>query len=150
MPTYVCLSGVGRLTAAQRAKIADAITTVHSEEALAPRYLVQVLFPEFAPGQGFIGGKPAPISQIWIRADIRAGRTEAQRTGLQLRIAREVGEIAGAAPDDIWIYLNELLAVNMLEFGHLLPLPGEEKQWFAALPEALQQRLGKLEKPGEE
>jgi phenylpyruvate tautomerase PptA (4-oxalocrotonate tautomerase family) len=136
------------LTGEQRAKIAETITTVHSEEALAPRYLVQVIFKEVGPTENYIGGKPAPLSHIWIRADIRAGRTELQRTTLQLRMAREVGEIAGASPDDIWIYLNELLPSNMIEFGSLLPQPGQEKQWFQSLPPAVQQRLSKLENPG--
>ncbi len=150
MPTYICSTAANRLTAGQRAKIAQAITTVHSEEALAPRYLVQVIFKEVGPSENYIGGKPAPTSHIWIRADIRAGRTESQRTTLQLRMAREVCEIAGALPDDIWVYLNELLPSNMVEFGQLLPQPGEEKQWFHSLPSALQERLSKLEKPGEE
>jgi len=146
MPTYICSTAANRLTVEQRAKIAQAITTVHSEEALAPRYLVQVIFKEVGPSENYIGGKSAPISHIWIRADIRAGRTELQRSTLQLRLAREVSEIAGSSAEDVWVYLNELLAVNMVEFGHLLPQPGEEKQWFHSLPSALQERLGKLEK----
>ena len=148
MPTYICSTSANRLTGEQRAKIAETITTVHSEEALAPRYLVQVIFREVAPTENYIGGKPAPLSHIWIRADIRAGRTELQRTTLQLRMAREVSKIAGSSMDDIWIYLNELLPTNMIEFGHLLPQPGQEKQWFESLPPEVQQRLGKLENPG--
>ena len=146
MPTYICSTSTGRLTAEHRAKIADAITTIHSQEALAPRYLVQVIFQEVAPGQRYIGGEPAPASHIWIRADIRAGRTETQRTKLQLRLAQKVCEITNSSPDDIWVYLNELLPSNMIEFGHLLPQPGEEKEWFLSLPKALQERLSTLEK----
>jgi phenylpyruvate tautomerase PptA (4-oxalocrotonate tautomerase family) len=145
MPTYVCSTAVGRLTVEHKAKIARAITTVHSEEALAPRYLVQVIFQEVGPSQNYIGGKAAPLGQIWIRADIRAGRTETQRTTLQLRMAKEICEITGSSPDDIWIYLNELLPSNMIEFGHLLPQPGEEKKWFLSLPSGLRERLSKLE-----
>jgi hypothetical protein len=63
-------------------------------------------------------------------------------------MAREVSKIAGSSMDDIWIYLNELLPTNMIEFGHLLPQPGQEKQWFESLPPEVQQRLGKLENPG--
>jgi phenylpyruvate tautomerase PptA (4-oxalocrotonate tautomerase family) len=147
MPTYICSTAANRLTSEQRAKIAQAITTVHSEEALAPRYLVQVIFKEVGTSENYIGGKPAPTSHIWIRADIRAGRTELQRTTLQLRMAREVSEIAGSSLDNIWIYLNELLPTNMVEFGQLLPQPGEETQWFHGLPGALQERLSTLEKP---
>jgi phenylpyruvate tautomerase PptA (4-oxalocrotonate tautomerase family) len=145
MPTYICSTSVGRLTVEHKAKIAHAITTVHSEEALAPRYLVQIIFQEVGPSQNYIGGEPARRGQIWIRADIRAGRTETQRTRLQLRIVQEVCEITGSSPDDIWVYINELQPTNMVEFGHLLPQPGEEKKWFLSLPKALQERLSKLE-----
>lgn len=145
MPTYICSTAIGRLPVEHKAKIAHAITTVHSEEAFAPRYLVQVIFQEVGPAQNYIGGEPAPTGHIWIRADIRAGRTETQRTRLQLRLVQQVCEITGSSPDDIWVYINELLPTNMVEFGHLLPQPGEEKQWFLSLPKALQERLSKLE-----
>jgi phenylpyruvate tautomerase PptA (4-oxalocrotonate tautomerase family) len=143
MPTYVCFASVDRLTPGQKEKIAKAITQVHSEEAVAPRYLVQVVFQSLLPTQHFVGGEPGPQGQIWIRGDIRAGRTEAQRTRLQLRLAKEVGTIAGSSPDDLWIYLNEMQPSNMMEFGHLLPGPGDEGKWFLTLPEALRDRLGK-------
>jgi len=143
MPTYVCFTYADRLTPVQKQRIAKVITQVHSEEAAAPSYLVQVVFQSLLPTQHFVGGEPGPQGQIWIRGDIRAGRTEAQRTRLQLRLAEEVGRIAGSAPDELWIYLNEMQPRNMMEFGHLLPEPGAEAEWFAALPEALRDRLGR-------
>jgi len=144
MPTYVCFAYPDRLSPGQMEKIAEAITRVHSEEAVAPGYLVQVVFQPLAASRHFVGGAPGPQGQIWIRGDIRAGRTEAQRTRLQLRLAEEVGAIAGSAPEDLWIYLNEMQPRNMMEFGHLLPEPGAEGEWFRALPENLRTRLGRL------
>ena len=141
MPTYVCFTYADRLTPGQKERIAKVITQVHSEEAVAPSYLVQVVFQSLLPSQHFVGGAPGPQGQIWIRGDIRAGRTEAQRTRLQLRLAEEVGAIADSAPDDLWIYLNEMQPSNMMEFGYLLPEPGAEAEWFLALPEALRDRL---------
>lgn len=44
----------------------------------------------------------------------------------------------------MWIYLNNIEADNMLEYGHVLPLPGHESMWFEALPVELQARLEKL------
>ena len=35
----------------------------------------------------------------------------------------------------IWVYLNELSPRQMIEFGHVLPEPGDEPVWTAALPE---------------
>jgi phenylpyruvate tautomerase PptA (4-oxalocrotonate tautomerase family) len=39
------------LTVEKKAKIADAITRIHSEEAVGPRYLVQVIFQDFWPSE---------------------------------------------------------------------------------------------------
>ena len=85
MPTYVCTTAAGRLTPAQRAEIPKAITTIHAEEGVAPRYFVQVLFSEVRPDSHFIGGKPAPEGLIWIRADIRSGRTNEQKKAIMER-----------------------------------------------------------------
>ena len=35
----------------------------------------------------------------------------------------------------IWVYLNELSPRQMIEFGRVLPEPGDEPVWTAALPE---------------
>ena len=144
MPTYVCFAATGRLTPEDKGRIAKAITCAHSEEAHAPTYFAEVIFQEFRPDQYFLGGQPGPTSQIWIRGDIRAGRTEQQRAALVLRLAREVGALAGGTAEDVWVYLNELQADNMVEYGALLPKPGGEEAWFLALPEALRQRLTAL------
>jgi hypothetical protein len=45
---------------------------------------------------------------------------------------------------DVWVYLTELPAKNMAEFGQVLPEPGGEEAWMAALPQAEQDRLQKL------
>jgi phenylpyruvate tautomerase PptA (4-oxalocrotonate tautomerase family) len=145
MPTYVCYTATGRLTADQKARVAEAITAAHSEEMAGPRYLVQVVFQDIRPGQIYIGAQPGPGGQIWVRGDVRAGRTDRQRSGLQIRIAREIGGIAACSADDLWIYINELPPVNMMEFGHLLPLPGGETHWLQALPDKLRERLARLE-----
>lgn len=93
----------------------------------------------------FIGAQPVSERQIWVRGDVRSGRTDPQRSALQFRIAREVGRIAECSPDDLWVYINELLPVNMVEFGHMLPRPGQEDSWLQALPEGLRRRLSRLE-----
>jgi hypothetical protein len=37
----------------------------------------------------------------------------------------------------------------MIEYGHVLPEPGKEKEWFEALPESLKVYLAKLGTNGE-
>jgi len=141
MPTYLCHTATGALNPDQKADIARAITRAHSEEAKAPSYFAEVIFMDYPPSSYFLGGQPGPSTQIWIRGDIRAGRTQDQRARLLLRLAREVAELAGVAPEEVWVYLNELQAENMVEFGALLPKPGEEEAWFLGLPEAVRCRL---------
>ena len=147
MPTYLCYAAANQLTSEQKAAIAEAITSAHSEEAAAPRYLVQVIFHNLKAPDSYLGAKPASIHHVWFRADIRAGRTEAQKSKLQSRIVREVVRITNNSPSNIWIYLNELLPANMVEFGQVLPAPGKENGWFRQLSEDLKAQLTELNKP---
>jgi phenylpyruvate tautomerase PptA (4-oxalocrotonate tautomerase family) len=90
MPTYTCTTTAGRLSEEQRLKVVESITAMHSEETGAPRYLVQVIFYEVDAHAHYIGGKKAPEEQIWIRGDIRSGRTEAVKRNMLGRIVRDV------------------------------------------------------------
>jgi phenylpyruvate tautomerase PptA (4-oxalocrotonate tautomerase family) len=95
MPTYVCSAATGRLTTDQKAEIVRSITAIHHEETGAPRYLVQVIFYDVAPGNHYIAGRPAPADQIWVRADIRDGRTDEQKSQMLHRIMLDVGKASG-------------------------------------------------------
>ena len=148
MPTYLCFSAEGRLNRDQKQRIARTITAIHSEEARAPGYFAEVIFQYFRPEDYFQGGEPGPASQIWIHGDIRGGRTPDQRARLLLRICGEVSAIADVPGEDVWVYLNEMEPANMVEYGALLPLPGQEEAWFQALPEGLRGRLASLGKTG--
>ena len=61
-------------------------------------------------------------------------------------MAEAVGQAAQVESGHaVWIYLNELLPRQMIEFGHVLPEPGDESVWTAALAEedrALMQSIG--------
>lgn len=144
MPTYVCWTAEGRLTSVQRAKIAKAITIIHAEEGLAPRYFVQVVFNEIQPDSHFVGGLPAPEGLIWIRADIRSGRTDGQKKAIMERLVSDIGTLANVGREDVWVYISDIPARGILEFGHVLPPPGDEDAWFANLSEALQRHLKAL------
>ena len=112
--------------------------------AVAPRYFVQVVFNDLAPGSIYIAGQPANSGHVSIRADIRAGRTHAQKTALHDRITTEVGQILDVAPEEVWVYICDIPGANIAEYGVSLPDPGEEDQWFDALPDGLQRRLEPL------
>lgn len=147
MPTYLCTYRRDGLSEPQKARIAEAITRAHSEETGAPASFVQVVFSAQSASDAFVGGAPAPAGQMWIRGDIRAGRTEVQKRALMLRIMRAVGGITGTAESEIWVYLCDLTPTDMVEFGRVLPLPGAEEAWLAALPQHLRDRLSGLGVP---
>lgn len=142
MPTYVCSSLAGSLTAEQKAAIAESIARNHSEATGAPPFFVQVVFDDKPSSDRFLGGQ-LTTGHIWIRGDIRAGRTEAQRGKLMLQIMKDVGEIAGVEENSIWVYLCNIAPTD-IEYGHVLPAPGGEQEWFDKLPRALQDYLAGL------
>jgi phenylpyruvate tautomerase PptA (4-oxalocrotonate tautomerase family) len=143
MPTYVCSVPAGSLNATQKILMAQAITRVHSESTGAPQFFVQVIIDENKSVDRFLGGHLS-ANHIWIRGDIRAGRTEDQRKTLMVHIVKEVSQIAGISEESIWVYLSNLEPTDMLEYGHVLPVPGNERAWFDRLPQSLQDYLAGL------
>jgi phenylpyruvate tautomerase PptA (4-oxalocrotonate tautomerase family) len=140
MPTYVCVVQTGLLSDEQKQRIAAAIARLHSEATGAPTWLVQVIIDENEQRQRYLNGQPAD-HQIWIRADIRVGRTSEQRQRLMLGIVQAISEISGVEESAIWVYLCNLAADDMVEYGRVLPPPGKEQSWFEALPPELQRYL---------
>jgi phenylpyruvate tautomerase PptA (4-oxalocrotonate tautomerase family) len=144
MPTYACSTAAGRLTPAQKMDVVRCITTVHHEETGAPRFLVQVIFYEVASGNHFIAGQLAQPEQIWIRGDLRSGRTEEQKGEILRRILQGVAKFTDAPEEAVFVYLSDIPATNIAEYGRILPLPGDEHMWFEMLPDPLKARLGPL------
>jgi phenylpyruvate tautomerase PptA (4-oxalocrotonate tautomerase family) len=140
MPTYVCSVPPKLLSETKKAEIAQAIGRRHSEATGAPPFFVQVVIDESPTKIRFLGGSRAD-AHIWVRGDIRAGRSEAVRQSLMLAIMEDVGRIAGVKAQDVWVYLCNLAPTDMVEYGHVLPAPGEERAWFEALPEDLRNYL---------
>ncbi|WP_050423365.1 tautomerase family protein [Bradyrhizobium tropiciagri] len=137
MPTYFCTSAQGRLTAAQKSRIAGEITRIHAEVTGAPSYFAQVIFNEITQGNWFMGGVPVAHDHIFVYGHIRSGRAAVDKTRMIKLMADAVG--AAASVDSkraVWIYLNELQPRQMIEFGNVLPEPGDEPAWTDALPEA--------------
>jgi hypothetical protein len=60
------------------------------------------------------------------------------------RIMQGVGRASGAAEDAVWAYLCDIPAANVVEYGRVLPPPGEEDVWFSSLPDAIRERLTPL------
>lgn len=140
MPTYVCSVPSKTLGDQQKDQIAAAIGRRHSEATGAPSFFVQVIIEESDTTRRYLGSELSG-AHIWIRGDIRSGRSETVRSALMLAIMKDVSAIAGIPVASIWIYLCNLEPTDMVEFGHVLPPPGEEQAWFESLPPALQTYL---------
>lgn len=143
MPTYVCSVPAKKLSDDQKDQIAVAIAKRHNEATGAPTFFVQVVIQESETTRRYLGGESSG-AHIWIRGDIRAGRSVAVRSALMLAVMKDVSAIAGLPEASIWVYLNNLEPTDMVEFGHVLPAPGEEQTWFKALPPDLQTYLAGL------
>ena len=135
MPTYYCTSIEGRLSAQQKSKIASEITRVHAEVTGAPTYFAQVIFDEVKSGNYFIGGAPLRHDQVFVYGHIRGGRAAVDKTRMIKLMAKAVGVAAGVKDQSsVWVYVSEMPARQMIEFGHVLPEAGDEPVWTAALP----------------
>ena len=135
MPTYFCTSASGRLNVEQKTKIAGEITKIHSEVTGAPSLFAQVIFHEVEPSDWFMGGVPATHENIFIYGHIRAGRAAVDKTRMIKLMAEAVALAAQVGSRRaVWVYVNELSPRQMIEFGHLLPEPGDEPNWTSALP----------------
>jgi len=141
MPTYTCSALAGRLTPVAKRDIANAITAVHHETTGAPTFFAQVLFADIAPENYFVGGVPLRSDQIFVRGEIRAGRSAKDKHNLISRLIQAVCEAAGMLPACVWVYIAELPAKHMAEFGHILPEPGGEGRWMDELPPADRKRM---------
>lgn len=143
MPTYVCSVPPKSLSDEQKDQIATAIGRRHSEATGAPSFFVQVVIEENETARRYLGGEPSG-THIWIRGDIRSGRSEGVRGALMLAIMRDVSSIATVPETSIWVYLCNLEPADMVESGHVLPAPGQEQAWLESLPPALQTYLNEL------
>ena len=137
MPTYFCTTLEGRLTAEQKSKIAGEITRVHCEVTGAPSFFAQVIFQEMKPGNYFMGGAALKHDQLFVYGLIRGGRAAVDKSRMIALMAKAVGDAAKVENSRaVWVYVGELPARQMVEFGHLLPEAGDEPAWTAALPAA--------------
>jgi phenylpyruvate tautomerase PptA (4-oxalocrotonate tautomerase family) len=77
---------------------------------------------------------------VFVHGLIRAGRSADAKSNLIKDIAKKVGQIAGLRPEDVWVYLQNIPAAQMVEFGRVLPEPGAEQAWLQGLsPEKIRE-----------
>src|SRR5260370_29726355 len=136
MPTYTVTCVEGTLDAPKRAKIASAITRIHSETTGAPTYFAQVIFTEVAPDRHFVGGSPLKGQQVFVNGQIRGGRSAETKDSLIAQITAAVAETSKLGNRNVWVYITRLRAREKGKVGQSLPEAGQQVRWAAALAEA--------------
>jgi phenylpyruvate tautomerase PptA (4-oxalocrotonate tautomerase family) len=134
MPTYTVLSPAGQLSRQKKKTIAGNITRTHNEVTGAPSFFAQVVFVDIADGNWFVGGAALESDQIYIYGHIRDGRSAEMKRKLVLALRDALAEGAAVPTSRVWSYIVELPAADMVEFGHVLPEPGDEAAWMEGLP----------------
>lgn len=134
MPTYTVTAPAGRLTGAQKATLAHEITRTHNKHTGAQTFFAQVMFVDFLQGNWFVGGVPIDQEQIFLHGQVRSGRPPEVKEALLKELAAVVANVSKFPIRKVWGYLAELPPAHMMEYGHILPEPGTEAAWLAALP----------------
>lgn len=141
MPTYTVTTANLPLSAHQKGQIAEAITQAHHVSTGAPAFFAQVIFRVIENGEHFIGGKPNAHPHIFVHGMIRAGRGIDVKQKLMSEAADKVRAIAGVGAEDLWFYIQDIDAPQMIEFGRFLPEPGAEDAWRKAITPEKQAQL---------
>ena len=146
MPTYTVKYSNFKLSPKQKKIIANGITKTHSKFTGANTFFAQVIFQKNENNSHFMGGKLVKNKEIFLNGQIRAGRTLIIKKKLILGLREVLTQNTKLKKDFVWVYLEDLLPEQMIEYGEILPKSGEEKKWFKSLSVSLRKRLKRLEK----
>ena len=133
MPVHMVRVSAGRLRAEEKSAVARAITNTHRELTGTPHFLAQVSFQEQEPGNVFPGGVPQGSDTIFVHGHHHLGRPAELKHRLAAKIVDDISRAASVGKRHIWLYLEEMPANRMIEYGRFLPEPGQEEAWFDAI-----------------
>jgi phenylpyruvate tautomerase PptA (4-oxalocrotonate tautomerase family) len=123
MPLYRITTLQGSLSSEAKAALAAEITQFHSEMAGIDKAYAKLIFDDFAPSDGFVGGEPAPAVVLTLK--VRAGRPADYKRKMLFGIKEILQRATGAEDRDMLIALEEMPASNAIEMGELMPDVGE-------------------------
>jgi len=141
MPTYTVTVANLALSLQQKSQLAEAITTAHHTQTGAPRFFAQVLFCAAIEGEHFVGGSVNKSPQVYVHGLVRQGRSTGVKQALMSQMLEEIVRIADITTEDVWIYLQDIPATQMIEFGRFLPAPGDEAEWEREMTPEKRSRL---------
>jgi 4-oxalocrotonate tautomerase family enzyme len=144
MPTYTVSAVGGRLSDQQKSSLAAAVTDIHCRLTGAPKYFVQVIFVDVPSNNYFVAGKRLEHDNIFVHGQIRAGRPLALKHQLIEALMETTAQVAETDTASIQIYIVDVPGDQIAEWGRVLPLPGEEASWEAAIPDNVRQRMNLL------
>ena len=119
MPLYRITTPKGSLSSEAKAALAAEITEFHSEMAGLDKAYAKLVFDEFAPGDGFVGGEAAPAVLLTVK--VRAGRPADYKSKLLFGIKEILQRATGAEDNNMLLALEEMPASNAIEMGELMP-----------------------------
>ncbi len=146
MPTYTVKYSNFNLSQKQKKSIANDISNTHSKFTGANTFFAQVIFQKNEKKSHFMGGKLVKTKEIFLNGQIRSGRTSKVKKQLILGLRKILIKNTNLKKDYVWVYLEDLLPNQMIEYGEVLPKSGHEKKWFNSLTLKLRRRLSKMER----
>ena len=146
MPTYTVKYSNFNLSQKQKNLIANDITIIHSKCTGANTFFAQVIFQKNEKNSHYMGGKLIKTKEIFLNGQIRAGRTSKIKKQIILGLRKILIKNTRVKKDCVWVYIDDLLPDQMIEYGEVLPNAGKEKIWFNSLKPSLKNRLKKMEK----
>ena len=120
MPAYTVTAPASQLSPVQKQRLATEITRVHCDVTGAPSYFVQVIFNDVPKGNYFRGGRTLEgEDNIYVHGRIRAGRDSGTKERLLLDLMHAVTEVAEIDSTHVQVYLVEVPARQIVEFGRI-------------------------------
>ena len=141
MPTYNVYTSNLALTNFQKNKIAAEISQIHEVATGADSFFAQIIFHKIEDNNHFLGSKKVIAKQIFVHGEIREGRSVKIKNKLIISLRDALINFSGVDKEYIWIYLVDLKPEQMIEYGEILPKPGQESILLNTLPSNLQKKL---------
>ncbi|WP_430336071.1 tautomerase family protein [Rhodococcus sp. ACT016] len=130
MPIYTCTTTASKLTSDTKAALAAEIGNIHSAINHVPSAYVTVVFHELPQDSIYSGGVPA--SPVLVSSWVREGHPADETSRLATEIAAAVTRITSAPAEQVTVVIQPGPARFAVEFGRVLPEPGDEAAWAAA------------------